>query len=71
MNNYELKQSLLDKLEIEQLIAKIQVLEKENAELTFKLKNFIIEKQKRENYLENRDKIDLKISQILYNFHNK
>ena len=38
MNNYELKQGLLDRLEIEQLVSKIQRLEKENAELTYKLK---------------------------------
>ena len=38
MNNYELKQGLLDKLEIEQLVSKIQRLEKENAELKYKLK---------------------------------
>ena len=71
MNNYELKQGLLDRLEIEQLVSKIQRLEKENAELTFKLKPFLIEQQKREDYLNKRDEIDLKISQMLYNFHNK
>lgn len=71
MNNYELKQSLLDKLEIEQLVAKIEKLEKENAELKYQLKPFLIEKQKREDYLKKRDEIDLKISQMLYNFHNK
>lgn len=38
MNNYELKQSLLDRLEIEQLVAKIQRLEKENAELKYQLR---------------------------------
>lgn len=38
MNNYELKQGLLDRLEIEQLVAKIQRLEKENAELKYKLR---------------------------------
>lgn len=38
MNNYELKQGLLDRLEIEQLVAKIQILEKENAQLKYDLK---------------------------------
>lgn len=38
MNNYELKQGLLDRIEIEQLVSKIQRLEKENAELKYKLK---------------------------------
>jgi hypothetical protein len=38
MNNYELKQALLDRLEIEELIAKIQRLEKENAILKYDLK---------------------------------
>ena len=38
MNNYELKQGLLDRIEIEQLVSKIQKLEKENAELKYKLK---------------------------------
>lgn len=38
-NNYELKQSLLDKLEIEGLVEKIQRLEKTIAENEFELAN--------------------------------
>lgn len=38
-SNYELKQSLLDKLEIEELVAKIQRLEKTIAENDFELAN--------------------------------
>ena len=38
-SNYELKQSLLDKLEIEGLIEKIQKLEKNIAENEFELAN--------------------------------
>lgn len=38
-SNYELKQSLLDKLEIEELVSKIQRLEKTIAENEFELAN--------------------------------
>ena len=38
-SNYELKQSLLDRLEIEELVAKIQKLEKSLAENEFELAN--------------------------------
>jgi uncharacterized protein YfeS len=38
MTNYELKQGLLDKLEIEGLIERIQKLEKQLAEKEFELK---------------------------------
>ena len=39
MTNYELKQSILDKMEIESLIQKIQRLEKQLAEKELELKN--------------------------------
>jgi hypothetical protein len=39
MTNYELKQGILDKMEIEGLIQKIQRLEKELAEKELELKN--------------------------------
>jgi uncharacterized protein YfeS len=38
MNNYELKQALLDKLEIEGLISRIQKLEKQLAEKELQVK---------------------------------
>jgi uncharacterized protein (UPF0335 family) len=70
MTQYELKQSLLDKMEIEGLIERIQKLEKENAELNYKLKPFLIEENKRKEYLEKRDEIDQKLSSMMHNFHN-
>jgi len=39
MNNYELKQGILDRMEIEGLIQKIQKLEKQLAEKELELKN--------------------------------
>jgi hypothetical protein len=39
MNNYELKQGILDRMEIEGLIQKIQRLEKQLAEKELELKN--------------------------------
>jgi predicted RNase H-like nuclease (RuvC/YqgF family) len=39
MNNYELKQGILDKMEIEGLIQKIQRLEKQLAEKELEIKN--------------------------------
>ena len=77
MNNYELKQSILDKMEIEGLIQKIKRLEKELAEkelaikmLKKDLEPFEIEKEKRRQYLEKRNMIDEKINQMLYNLHS-
>ena len=77
-NYYELKQTTLMELEIAELVAKIQRLEKElavkeneNKELAAKLKPFLTEQEKREEYLKKRDEIDLKLSQMLYNFHFK
>jgi predicted RNase H-like nuclease (RuvC/YqgF family) len=39
MNNYELKQGILDRMEIEGLIQKIQRLEKQLAEKELEIKN--------------------------------
>jgi hypothetical protein len=77
MNNYELKQSILDKMEIEGLIQRIKKLENELAEkelaikmLKKDLEPFETEKEKRRQYLEKRNMIDEKINQMLYNLHN-
>lgn len=43
MNNYELKQALLDKLEIEGLISRIEKLEKQLAEKELELKKMTIQ----------------------------
>jgi len=43
MTNYELKQALLDKLEIEGLISRIQKLEKQLAEKELELKKMTME----------------------------
>lgn len=77
-NYYELKQTTLMELEIAELVAKIQRLEKElalkeneNKELAAKLKPFLTEQEKREAFLKRRDEMDLQISQMLVNLHNK
>lgn len=64
-------------LEIAELIEKIQRLEKElavkeneNKELAAKLKPFLTEQEKRQQFLKRRDEMDLKISQMLANFPN-
>ncbi len=74
---YELKQTTLMELEIAELVAKIQRLEKElavkeneNKELNAKLKPFLTEQEKREQFLKRRDEMDLQISQMFANFHN-
>ncbi len=74
---YELKQTTLMELEIAELVAKIQRLEKElavkeneNKELAAKLKPFLTEQEKREQFLKRRDEMDLQISQMFANFHN-
>jgi len=76
-NYYELKQTTLMELEIAELIEKIQRLEKElavkeneNKELAAKLKPFLTEQEKRQQFLKRRDEMDLKISQMLANFPN-
>ena len=76
-NYYELKQTTLMELEIAELIAKIQRLEKElaikeneNKELNAKLKPFLTEQEKREQFLKRRDEMDLQIAQMFVNFHN-
>jgi hypothetical protein len=43
MNNYELKQGILDKMEIEGLIQKIQKIEKQLAEKELELKKLTME----------------------------
>lgn len=70
MKPYELKQSLLDRMEIETLTEKIKKLEKENGELKKELQPFLDEINKRNEYLAKRDEIDDKLSQMLYNFNN-
>lgn len=77
MNNYELKQSILDKMEIEGLIQKIKRLENELAEkelaikmLKKDLEPYKLETEKRKAYLAKRDMIDEKINKMLYNIHN-
>ena len=77
-NNYTISQEYLIKLENECLIEKIAKLEKELAdkELAIKmlkkdLEPYLDEKDKRKEFLERRFKIDEKINQMLYNFHNK
>lgn len=76
-NNYELKQSLLDKMEIEGLIEKIQRLEKQLAlkelevkQLKEQLKPFLNAQEKREDYLKRRDQIDFKLSQMFSKLHS-
>jgi uncharacterized protein (UPF0335 family) len=71
MNKYELKQGILDKMEIEGLIERIAKLEKENAELKNQLKPFIAEADRRNKFIEKRDEIDGKIAQMMYNFNNQ
>jgi hypothetical protein len=61
----------MNAIEIERLKQKIQILEKENIELKNQLQPFLDEVNKRKQYLERRDKIDEKLNQMLYNFHNK
>ena len=71
-------QEYLLRLENECLIEKITKLEKElglkekeNKDLRNELKPFLTERAKREEYLKKRDEIDLKLSQMLHNFHFK
>jgi predicted RNase H-like nuclease (RuvC/YqgF family) len=78
MTNYELKQGLLDRLEIEGLIQRIEKLEHELAEKELMIKMLkkdldphLEEEHKRKEYLERRDRIDKKINQMLYNLHNQ
>ena len=77
-NNYTISQEYLIRLENECLIEKIAKLEKELAdkELAIKmlkkdLEPYLDEKDRRKQFLERRDKIDEKINQMIYNFHNK
>ena len=77
-NNYTISQEYLIRLENECLIEKIAKLEKElgQKELDIKmlkkdLEPYLDEKDRRKQFLERRDKIDEKINQMIYNFHNK
>lgn len=63
-NNYLMGQEYLLQLENEVLRDKIKALEN-------KLKPYLEAERKREEYLNKRDEIDLKIAQMLHNFHNK
>ncbi len=71
MKPYELKQSLLDRMEIETLTEKIKKLEIENEQFKKQLQPFLLEVNKRKEYLEKRDSIDLKLSQMMANFYNQ
>ena len=77
-NNYTISQEYLIRLENECLIEKIAKLEKELAQKELEIKMLkkdldphLKAQNKRKEYLERRDKIDEKISQMIYNFHNK
>jgi hypothetical protein len=77
-NQYLMGQEYLLRLENECLIERITKLEKElglkekeNKDLRNELKPFLTERAKREEYLKKRDEIDLKLSQMLHNFHFK
>ncbi len=76
-NQYLMGQEYLLRLENECLIERIAKIEKElglkekeNKDLRNELKPFLIERAKREEYLNKRDEIDLKISKMIANFHN-
>ncbi len=77
-NQYLMGQEYLLRLENECLIERITKLEKElglkekeNKDLRNELKPFLTERAKREEYLKRRDEMDLQISQMFANFHNK
>ncbi|CAB4157153.1 hypothetical protein UFOVP690_5 [uncultured Caudovirales phage] len=77
-NNYLMGQEYLLRLENECLIERISKLEKELGlkekeikDLRNELKPFLTERQKRDEYLKRRDEMDLQISQMFANFHNK
>jgi len=77
-NNYLMGQEYLLRLENECLIERITKLEKELGlkekeikDLRNELKPFLTERTKREEYLKRRDEMDLQISQMFANFHNK
>ena len=77
-NQYLMGQEYLLRLENECLIERITKLEKElglkekeNKDLRNELKPFLTERTKREEYIKRRDEMDLQISQMFANFHNK
>jgi predicted nucleic acid-binding Zn-ribbon protein len=57
--------------ELEILKERLEILEKENIELKNQLQPFLNEVNKRKEFLERRDKLDEKINEMLYKFHNK
>ena len=57
--------------ELEILKERLEILEKENIELKNQLQPFLTEVNKRKEFLERRDKLDKKINEMLYKFHNK
>jgi hypothetical protein len=57
--------------ELEILKERLEILEKENIELKNQLQPFLTEVNKRKEFLERRDKLDEKINEMLYKFHNK
>jgi predicted nucleic acid-binding Zn-ribbon protein len=57
--------------ELEILKERLEILEKENIELKNQLQPFLTEVNKRKEFLEKRDKLDEKINEMLYKFHNK
>ena len=63
-NNYELKQSMLDKLEIEGLVDKIQRLEKQLA-----LKELEVRQLEYKLNFNNTDKLDNQISKMFSKLH--
>ncbi len=77
-HNYnELKQTTLMEMEIAELVAKIQRLEKElalkqqeNKDLNQQLLPFLTEQERRKKYIENRDRIDEQLSKMLSKLHS-
>ncbi len=57
--------------ELKILKERLEILEKENIELKNQLQPFLNEVNKRKEFLERRDKLDEKINEMLYKFHNK
>ena len=57
--------------ELEILKERLEILEKENIELKNQLQPFLTEVNKRKEFLERRGKLDEKINEMLYKFHNK
>ena len=60
------QQTYITTLELENEILRDKV-----KALQSELKPYLDAKKKREEYLKNRDEMDIKIAQMLVNFHNK